>query len=151
MSRIVMRHDVIINKPAVEVFRFTSDTMNDHLWRSEVAKMDVKGDLALGTEMTEYATFFRFFHTEATTTIVKLDPPKQIVVETKPGDVWLKCLREVESLGESQSRYTYELSFDAQLLKQVTPILPPAFMVKLFYGAIIDNNMKKARRVIEAL
>ncbi len=149
-TRVTMRDTIEVGRPALEVFGFVSDGTNDPRWRTEVDRMEVSGPVALGTEWMEYSTFFKLFHTVTPVVIKELDRPKRVVVETPDQHpAWLKSVREVESLGERRSRLTYELAFELALLKQMTPVLPPAWFVSSWYTRRIRRYLRNAKHILE--
>ena len=149
-TRVTMRETIEVRRPALEVFGFVSDGTNDPQWRTEVDRMEVSGPVALGTKWTEYSTFFKLFHTVTPVVIKELDRPKRVMVETPDQHpAWLRSIREVESLDGQRSRVTYELAFDLALMKQMSPVLPPATLVSSWYARRIRRYLRNAKRILE--
>lgn len=150
-KRVVMREAVEVERRAHDVFAFVSDGANDPKWRTEVDRMDVSGPTSLGTEWMEYSTFFKALHTVTPVIVKELDPPKRVVVETPDQHpAWLRSIRQVDILGDHRSRLTYELAFDLVMFKQISPLLPPAWLVEKWYIRRIRRYLKNAKRVLEA-
>jgi hypothetical protein len=145
-----MRDSVEIWKRPQDVFVFVSNGSNDPKWRTEVDRMDVSGPVRLGTEWIEYSTFFKLFHTVTPVSVRELDPPKRVVVETPDQHpAWLRSVREVQAIGDQRSRFAYELAFDLATFKQITPVLPPGWLVAKWYIRRIRRYLGNAKRILE--
>lgn len=148
-NRITMRDSIEIWKRPQDVFVFVSDGSNDPKWRTEVDRMDVSGPVKLGTEWIEYSTFFKWFHTVTPVSVKELDPPKRVVVETPDEHpAWLRSVREVQAI-DQRSRFAYELAFDLVTFKQITPVLPPGWLVAKWYIRRIRRYLQNAKRILE--
>ena len=150
MKKVELQDTIVIEKSAEEVFAFVSDGNNDPLWRSEVDEMDVQGDIAAGTLLMEYSSFFKFMHTVTPTYITEFEAPKRIIMETPGDQVWLRSTRQVESLGSNQSKFIYELAFDLELTRQMLPITLPVKLVARSYSRRIRRYLNTAKQLIEA-
>jgi hypothetical protein len=149
--RVEMRDSIVINTPAAKAFDFLSDGNNDPLWRTEVDRMDVQGERQLGTLMIEYSSFFRFGHTVTPTQIKELESPTRFVLETPDTNpIRLRSIRTVERISDTRARFTYELGFDLEAMKQVTPVIPPRSLVAAWYSRRIRRYLRNAKRAIEA-
>lgn len=149
-GRIEMRESVVIDASAVDVFEFISDGNNDPQWRTEVDRMDVKGERVLGTLMIEYSSFFRFWHTVTPTQIKELNPPTRLVLETpETNPTWLRSIRTVDKISDGSSRFAYELGFDLDAMKAITPVIPPRALIGAWYGRRIRRYLQNAKRIIE--
>lgn len=150
-ARVVMRQNIEVRRRAHDVFAFVSDGSNDPRWRTEVDRMDVAGPVALGTQWMEYSTFFKALHTLTPVVIKELDPPRRVMVETPDQHpFWLRSIREVQAMDDQRSRLTYELAFDLSLFRQITPILPPGWLVAKWYARRIRRYLRNAQRILES-
>ncbi|MFJ9428580.1 SRPBCC family protein [Streptomyces sp. NPDC101490] len=149
-GRVEMRDSIVIEAPDTAVFDFISDGTKDPQWRTEVDRMDIRGERALGTVMTEYSSFYRFLHTVTPTEIKRLEPPTRFVLETPESNpTWLRSIRTVEPVGDGRTRFTYELAFDLEAMKQISPVLPPGSLVAAWYRRRIRRYLRNAKRLIE--
>lgn len=150
-TRISMRESIDVDRPQEVVFDFVSQGANDPLWRSEVKRMEVSGPVVLGTTWMEYSTFFLVLHTVTPVTLKQLDAPQHALVETPDGHpYWLRSIRTVERLDQQRSRFSYELAFELDLMRQITPILPPPALVRWWYGRRIRRYLRNARQLLES-
>lgn len=148
--RVTMRDSIEVASPAPNVFAFVSDGSNDPQWRTEVDRMDVSGRVEMGTQWMEYSTFFKVFHTVTPVVVKELNPERRIVVETPDEHpFWLRSVREVQARDGQRSILTYELAFDLGLMKQITPVLPPAWMAAKWYIRRIRRYLRNAKRILE--
>lgn len=146
-----MQASINIGKPVDIVFNFISNGVNDPKWRTEVERMKVNGAPTLGTTWMEYSTFFKWFHIVTPTAIMEFTYPKRIVLETPKNHLpWLRSIREVEAINREQSRFTYELSFDVDLTKQIMPIAPPVWFITLCYMPRIRKYLRNLKKLIES-
>ena len=150
MKKVEMQDTIVIEKSAEEVFAFVSDGNNDPLWRSEVDEMDVQGDIAAGTLLMEYSSFFKFMHTVTPTYFTEFEAPKRIVMETPDDHVWLRSIRQVEPMGPNRSKFIYDLGFDLDLMRQMLPITLPVKLVARSYSRRIRRYLNTAKQLIEA-
>src|SRR5712691_12466272 len=121
-KRISIEKSVVINATAEQVFAFISNGSNDPRWRTEVDRMDVQGPTEPGTQMVEYSTFFRWFHTVTPTVIETLQSPTRFVLQTPDTHPdWLRSTRTVEPVDSQTSRFVYRLEFDLSTMKQISP------------------------------
>jgi hypothetical protein len=150
-NRVAMRESIEITRSAEDVFAFVSIGTTDPQWRTEVDRMEVNGPPALGTQWEEYSTFFKFLHTMTPVSVVELQAPKRVVVQTPAQHPsWLRSVREVESLTPRSSRFTYELAFDLKAFKQMSPVVPPRSLVTWWYGKRIRKYLRNAKQILEA-
>jgi hypothetical protein len=149
-KRISIEKSVVINAAAGPVFAFISDGSNDPRWRTEVDRMDVQGPTEPATQMVEYSTFFRWFHTVTPTVIQTLQPPTRFVLQTPDTHPdWLRSTRTVETIDSQTSRFVYRLEFDVSTFKQVSPVVPPAAAIRPWYARRIKRYLRNAKRLIE--
>jgi len=150
-ENIILLKSIEINASCEKVFDFISDVKNDTKWRPEVEKMDVKGEKCVGTEIIEYITIYRFFHIVTPTIIKVLDKPNKFVVETPESHPsWVECIRTVEKINAASCKFTVQLSFSLNNLKQVFPILLPKFIVVMWYTPKMMRYLKNLKRIIES-
>jgi hypothetical protein len=149
-TRISITKSVVIEAAPEEVFAFISDGTRDPSWRTEVDRMDVQGPTQLGTQMVEYSTFFRWFHTVTPTVIETLQAPARFVLQTPASHPdWLRSTRTVEAAGGQASRFNYQIEFDISTMKQASPVVPPATVVSLWYARRVKRYLNNAKRLIE--
>jgi hypothetical protein len=149
-DRVAMRESIEVNRSAKDVFEFVSVGTTDPQWRTEVDRMEVNGPAALGTQWNEFSTFFRFFHMVTPASVIEINAPKSVIVQTPDGHpTWLRSIRTVEPIGSSKSRFTYELAFELSVFKHMFPIIPPASFVTWFYSKRIRKYLRNAKQILE--
>jgi len=148
---ITMRKEIVISQPEDVVFHFISNGSNDPKWRTEVYRMDVSGPPCVGTEWTEYSKFFKFIKVVILAVVKEFNPPNRIVIET-PSDhpALLRNIRETKSHGMKSTLLSYELEFERIFLRQLSPIIPPASLIKRFYLPRISKYLNNAKRLLES-
>lgn len=139
-----------INASPEKIFDYISNGNNDPKWRTEVERMDVKGETKLGTLMIEYSSFFGFLHTVTPTEIKELVKPAKFVLETPATHpTWLRSIRTIEKLDGGKSKFTYELAFTLDSMKQISPFNPPGKLVTMWYSPRIRKYLRNLKRIIE--
>lgn len=145
-----MSSSVEIAVPAQRLFEYISDGNNDPKWRTEVDRMEVQGEIEEGTVMIEYSSFYRFLHTVTPTEIKTLDAPHKLVLETPDSHpTWLRSIRTIEELEHDQVRFTYELAFSLDSMKQILPFTPPAKLVSMWYSPRIKKYLRNLKKIVE--
>ena len=139
-----------IQAPAEKIFDFISDVKNDPHWRPEVEKMDEQGENKPGTIVIEYIRVYKFFRIITPTVIKILDRPNTFIVETPDTHPsWVKCIRSTETLTNGNTKFNVQLSFTLNNLKQVFPIVPPSFIVEMWYRPRMKKYMRNLKRLLE--
>lgn len=151
MAKIVsMEESIEINATPEKIFDYISNGNNDPLWRTEVDRMDVQGETKIGTIMVEYSSFYKFLHTVTPTEIKVLERPHRFVLETPiEHPSWLQSIRSVEKLPNGKCKFTYQLSFGLDAMKQISPITPPAGLVTMWYRPRIKKYLKNLKKILE--
>ncbi len=151
LKNITLLQSIEIRASAEKVFDYISNLSNDPLWRPEVTKMDVQGELRSGTVIIEYITIYKFFHIVTPTVVKVLDRPNKFVVETPPGHpTWVECIRTVSNTAPGDSIFTVQLSFSLNNLKQIFPIIPPALFVNMWYKPRMRGYMNNLKKILES-
>ena len=149
-KRISLLHSITINAPAEKIFDFISDLSNDTKWRPEVEKMEVKGEHKIGTVIIEYIRIYKFFVIVTPTEIKLLDRPFKFIVETPASHpTWVECIRSIEKAEGSNSKFTVQLSFSLDNLRQIIPFTPPSFAVRWWYGPRMRKYLRNLKRLLE--
>jgi hypothetical protein len=149
-KNVSMTESIEINASPEQLFDYISNGNNDPLWRTEVKRMDVQGETKQGTLMVEYSTFYHFLHTVTPTQIKVLESPNKLILETPDGHpTWLRSTRTVEKLENGHCKFTYELAFSLDTMKQISPITPPAGLITMWYRPRIIKYLKNLKRILE--
>jgi uncharacterized protein YndB with AHSA1/START domain len=150
-DNVVMVESIDIEAAAETVYDFLADTDNDPKWRTEVDRMDAKGEVKVGAIVVEYSTFYRFLHSVTPTEAKELTRPHRIVFETPASHpTWLRSTRTIQPLGGNRCLLTYELAFSLDSMKQLLPIALPARWVDAWYRPRIRRYLKNLRKLTEA-
>lgn len=149
-KKVSMSESIIINAAPEKLFDYMVDGNNDPKWRTEVDRMDVQGALEEGTIMVEYSSFYKFLHTVTPTEIKTLNRPSKLILETPDNHPsWLRSIRTIEPLGDGKSKFTYELAFSLDAMKQIMPFTPPVNLVTMWYSPRIKKYLKNLKGIVE--
>lgn len=149
-KKVSMEASTIIKSSPEKLFNYISDGNMDPNWRTEVDRMEVKGKTEEGTILVEYSSFFKFLHTVTPTQIKTLERPTKLVLETPDNHpTWLRSIRTIEPLENGNCKFTYELAFSLDSMKQIMPFTPPAKLVRMWYKPRIRKYLKNLKRIIE--
>ncbi len=133
------------------VFDYTSNLSNDPYWRPEVASMELNGETKVGAIAVERITIYRYFNFVTPVVLKVLDRPTTFVAESLPEHpYWVECVRTVSSLDKSRVLFTVKLSFSLDNLRQILPVLPPAFIVSWWYVPRIKKYLNNLKRILES-
>ncbi len=141
---------IIINRPIQEVFELVKNTLNDDTWRTEVNSMEADGPFALGTTYTEDAHIGLQRNFITRTTLVKLIENKLALYLT-PEDAkyFLSSLREVISIDEENTKFTYTVEFDSEMSKETLMIHLPNEVLEFSYGLIMNQYLKNLKDYLD--
>lgn len=142
--------EVKIRASIEEVFKFTSDPMNDHLWRKEVNEMMTDSrQLELGSVFREDAWIGIRPHFITTTQLVEFEPPYRALFETvKSNPYYLQSDRSFKESGED-TIFSYNVYFDKRMIKETFGFnAKPEVVVKL-YGLLMKGYLAKLKRNLE--
>lgn len=149
-KKLFMTESVVINASAEELFDYVADSENDPKWRTEVDRMDAQGEIKEGTVVIEYSSFYKIFHTVTPTEIKQLNRPSIMVMETPDTHpTWLRSIRTFEPIDDSTSTFIYELGFTLDSMRQISPIIPPAKLVSLWYTPRIQKYLLNLKSILE--
>jgi hypothetical protein len=145
-----MLQSIEIAAPPEKIFDYISDLRNDPKWRPEVTKMEMLGEKEVGVAVLEYITIYRFFHFLTPTYIKVLHRPFTFVAETPDTHpTWVQCIRSTQIVANGKTKFTVRLSFTLDNIKQISPIIPPGFVVKAWYTLRIKNYLKNLKQILE--
>ena len=151
-NRVTVNRSVNINKPIKNVFDYIADGRNDPNWRDEVNEMILEGEVAVGGFQLERSKLGKHKNYETPTDITVLDYPHKIVLETpKDYRLWLRSTRICESIDESTTRFSYELSFDKTMIKETAGISLPNFLVKFLYTLTVKKYLRQLKAILEEI
>jgi hypothetical protein len=149
-TRISLTESIVINTGPELIFDYISNVSNDPYWRPEVEKMEMQGETKLGAMIVEYIRIYRFFRIITPTQVLVLERPHTFVVETPPDyPAWVQCIRKVKALGPGTSEFSVKLSFSLDNIKQISPIVPPGGIVRLWYKPRMKRYMRNIKRILE--
>jgi len=134
------------------VFAYVSSFANDVFWRAEVKQSVVSEEIPgigsiitqvsfLSKQVPEYITVFM---------CTSFIPSESIVCETTEGSrFWSKSIRLVTPLGGGQSKFTYQLEFDAAIVKHGLGFSLPAFIVSFYTRHTMKLYLRKLKCILE--
>ncbi len=145
---ITITRSIEIDLPKEEILEYVSDLNKDHIWRDEVDSMLLITSEVYGNGAIEHSSFGK--NKTITPTFVTQKTDHSITFET-PDTVkyYLASIREVESLDNGKSTFTYHLRFDNTMTKEISPFKIPKFITKMFYGKRMKKYLKVLKSEIE--
>jgi hypothetical protein len=132
---------IVVNKSVEQVFDIFANPSNDNLWRTEVKKSILNGDLQVGAKISEYS----YLSKKASDNLLELqcvqyDKNKFAVFETfDNAQFYLKSERSVKAVSHNTTEITYTLTFDLAIVKYALGFALPKFIVSFK----TDRDMKK--------
>ena len=148
--RMKFENTIEINAPIQNVFDYISDVANDTSWRSEVDRMDVQGEIKVGTLAIEYSTLFGpFVKTVTPTRIVILESPHKVVYETEASvEPWLTSRRYLKEINPNCTLMTYQLESDLPASGVIGKLYN--VLMKKLYGPRLPKYLNELKRILEA-
>lgn len=145
-----MRQTIEIKASPEKIFDYISDLGNDVKWRPEVERMEVTGSPKVGALVTEYLRIYRYLKFVTPTVILVMNRPMQFVVETpEVHPSWVHCIRTVKQIDATTCLFTVQLSFSLDNIRQISPIVPPGFVVRAWYVPRIKQYLKRLKVLLE--
>lgn len=145
-----MRQSIEIKAAPEKIFDFISDLSNDVKWRPEVERMEASGSPKVGVQVIEYLRIYRYLKFVTPAVIRVMNRPQQFVVETPESHPsWVHCIRTVEQLDATTCLFTVQLSFSLDNLLQISPFIPPGFLVRAWYVPRIRHYLRKLKVLLE--
>lgn len=139
--------EIDVNKE--RVFEIVSNTMNDHLWRSEVNSMEADGEFAVGTIFTEDAHIGFRKHFITSTQLIELIEDKKAFYVTPPNaPFYLSSKREVKTLQNGGTIFTYTVLFDPKMSRSTLGVAVPVKVLEISYGVIIKTYLKNLKKFL---
>ncbi len=131
--------DIPVSKD--KLFNYISDLNNDVVWRAEVDSMVQITSPKYGKGFTEYSSFGK--KRTITPTYVTENKNHKIVYTTPDtAKYYLQSIREVTTLENGESKFTYTLIFDNKMTRETAPFVIPKFLTKMFYGSTMKKYLK---------
>lgn len=148
---ITLIHSIGISTSQERIFDYISDLKNDPTWRPEVESMTMEGETKVGIIATELITVYKFFHFVTPVQILQLDRPHTFVAETpSTHPTWVKVIRTLKQIDNNVVEFTVNLSFSLDNMKQITPIIPPKGIIRMWYAPRMKRYLKTLKRIMES-
>ena len=142
VNLVIISKKIVIDKPIEQVFFHVSNTMNDYTWREEVNEMSGDGNFEVGTTYTEDAHIGLQPNFITKTQLLDLQENDRAYYETpKDAKYFLSSLREVKSLTNNKTLFTYTVIFDSELSKVTLGLRVPRSILRISYGVIINKYL----------
>ncbi|RVU85633.1 hypothetical protein EOL70_06685 [Leucothrix sargassi] len=142
-------NSAVIDVPQSYLYDYVSDISKDPKWRAEVKRMDVQGDIKVGTLAVEYSDLFMGLKRVVTPAeITILDKPTLFVCETpKDAKTWLMSRRELNAISETQTEIVYRLETEVPY----TGILGSLYaqLTTYFYQPRLPKYLKMLKALVE--
>ncbi|PIP88938.1 MAG: hypothetical protein COW01_05115 [Bdellovibrionales bacterium CG12_big_fil_rev_8_21_14_0_65_38_15] len=139
-----------IKRPIQEVFEHVKNTLNDDTWRTEVNTMEADGPFMIGTTYTEDAHIGLQTNFITKTTLISLIENKLAFYQTpENAKYFLSSLREVESLNDQKTKFTYTVEFDYEMSKETLRIKLPKEVLEFSYGLIMSQYLKNLKEYLD--
>jgi len=149
---IKLKYSVVIEASQEEVFEFVANPLNDHLWRSEVNRIESSGEIsAVGTEFLENAWIGIQKNFITITRLVEYKAPDRalfITVDRNP--YFLKSDRIFSSLKDGKTLFTYKVDFDKKMVPKTFGINVRPSIVKKLYGILMKKYLRKLKSILDS-
>ncbi|MDQ8003150.1 MAG: hypothetical protein REI64_00045 [Pedobacter sp.] len=142
---------ILINKDVEGVFNFYANPSNDHLWRTEINKSTLDGELQLGVTAAEYS----YLSKKAPNNLLEMkctqfNKNKIAIFETLQSEkFYLKSERITNSLPDLTTEITYKLEFDKNIVKFATGISLPIFLISWKAKDDLRKYLQQLKKYIE--
>lgn len=148
---ITLIHSIHISASQERIFDYISDLKNDPTWRPEVESMTIEGETMVGIIATELITVYKFFHFVTPVQILELNRPHTFVAETPATHpTWVKVIRTLKQIDTDRVEFTVNLSFSLDNMKQITPIIPPKGIIRMWYAPRMKRYLKTLKKIMES-
>ena len=143
---------IIIQSNHKRVFDYVSDLRNDKFWRAEVESTFLEGPNGLGNIANEISFLsVRVPEYNQSLECVMYIPGREITYQTLPGNShYLISKRQVKILSENVTEFSYNLAFNASLVKHGLGFSIPNFISQIVTKRSMKKYMKVLKNIMEA-
>jgi hypothetical protein len=148
---IKIEDSIIISRDINAVFDFISNLENDRYWRKEINSTMMKGKPQVNTEATEDSFLSKRKPNHLSNLICKVYQENiQIVYETIPGsNYFLRSNRQVAPVLQNQTKLTYTVEFDKNIVKYGTGFALPEFIIHFVARRDMKKYLARLKQVLE--
>jgi hypothetical protein len=151
MTNIIAKGQIDIHSGSKAAFAYFSNLQNDKYWRKEINSTTMTskpqiGALAIEDSFLSKRTPSNILELKC----VELIQDQKIVYETLPGSqFYLKSVRQVTAINESECRVTYNIEFDKNIVKHGLGFGLPGVIIDLVANRDLKKYLKKLKTLIE--
>lgn len=142
---------ILVNKKADSVFDFFANPSNDNLWRTEINKSSLDGELQLGVTVSEYS----YLSKKAPNNLIVLKCVQFVknelaIFETnEKSQFYIRSQRQVKAISDNRSETIYTLDFDIDLVKYALGFALPKFIVSFKADSDIKKYLRQLKTKLE--
>ncbi|MCA0430582.1 MAG: hypothetical protein LCH32_08765 [Bacteroidetes bacterium] len=142
---------ILVNRNVEKVFDFFSNPSNDKLWRTEINKSILDGQLQLGVSISEYS----YLSKKVPNNLIELkciefNKNKIAIFETlNNAQFYLKSVRQVRAISNKTTEIIYMLTFDSNLVKHAFGFTIPKFIISYKAKSDIKKYLQLLKTKIE--
>ncbi|HUC79518.1 MAG TPA: hypothetical protein VMR70_01330 [Flavisolibacter sp.] len=142
---------VLVRNNCAATFAFIANPANDHLWRKEINRTELKGELQVGVLAYEYSKL----SAKKPDNLIVLACTEFVKNETvtfesvKDERFYLKSIRSVKFVTENETAVTYHLQFDPGIVKYALGLSLPVIMVKMKAASDMKKYLRKLTSLLE--
>ncbi len=145
-----MQASIEIEAPIERVFKFASNPLNDHRWRTEVQEIVSDGPLRIGTNYTEYAYlgFVRRYKTRVTLT--RFHQPTHIRVSAPANHPrHFTAERIFQRVTDNRTSLTHRIIADSRMIKDVVYAPISHDIAKAGYESLMRDYLAQLKLLLE--
>jgi hypothetical protein len=142
---------ITVNKKIESVFEFFANPSNDNLWRTEINKSILNGNLQLGVTVSEYSRLSEKKPNNLMELLcTQFDKNKLAIFETHHNaQFYLKSQREVKAISHNTTEILYTLHFDINLVKHALGFNLPIFIVSFKANSDLKKYLLQLKTILE--
>ncbi len=143
---------ILIDSRPATVFAYYSNYLNDPAWRAEIKKVETDTEhIRTKTRITEESFLSRSVPKHINRLeCIELQLNKLITSQTtSDNQFWSRNTRTVEPAANNGTKVTYQLEFDAAIVKYGLGFGLPRFIVSAYTKATMKKYLSSLKRILE--
>lgn len=141
---------IIIYASKKKTYEMAANTVNDHIWRSEVHQISADGDFEIGTRYIEDAELgiHRHYYTEVEL-IDKSYPDFAIYQTVEENKFFLKSYRLFRNISAWETEFIYKVEIEKAMIKDIMGAMFPVSLIRPIYEQRMRKYLKSLKRKLE--
>lgn len=142
---------VVVNTNSERAFDFFANPSNDNLWRTEINKATLDGNLQLGVLVSEYSNLSKKASNDLIELrCVKYEHNKLAIFETpENAQFYQRSHRQIEAISDKTTKIIYSLDFDINIVKHALGFALPKFIVSFKAKSDLKKYLQQLKTILE--